>query len=63
MLNLYFCLLSLCKPIFNIETGKYNNINPEYYMDNDRAKLCKYEKINKKEVNIGQKVVEFGTIT
>lgn len=32
-------------------------------MYNDRAKLCKYEKINKKEVNIGQKVVEFGTIT
>lgn len=57
------CLVNLCKPIFNIESGKYTNINPEYFLYNDRMKLCKYEKINKKDFPIQEKHVEFGTIT
>lgn len=48
MVNIYMCLLNLCKPLFNVENGKYSSINPEYFMHNDRMKICKYEKINKK---------------
>ena len=48
LINLYVCLLNLCKPLFSIESGKYMNINPEYFVHNERMKLCKYERINKK---------------
>lgn len=42
MVNLYVCMLNLCKPLFNKESGKYKNIDPEYFVFNRRTELCKY---------------------
>lgn len=28
MINLYVCMLNLCKPLFNRESGKYKSIDP-----------------------------------
>lgn len=48
MLNIYVCLLNLCKIITNKAEGKYKSIDPEYFVFNDRVKENKYEKLNKK---------------
>ena len=37
MINLYVCMLNLCRPLFNRESGKYKSIDPEYFVHNIRT--------------------------
>jgi hypothetical protein len=57
--------LNLCKPFLSIESEKYKNIDPEYYMFKERALMCKYDSINQKDKRLDKTEVhkKFGTIT
>lgn len=64
MLNVYECMIEITRVILDLSNGKWQSIDPEYFLRKEHARLCNYENLKKgtsDKVEPGTK--DFGTIS